>query len=94
MALVAGARIVLTDSRGIQEETTALGIPCLTLRENTERLVTISHGTNRLVGTSPEKIVIEAMHALNGPRVTTLPPRLWGGHAEERIVSHILEECC
>jgi UDP-N-acetylglucosamine 2-epimerase (non-hydrolysing) len=51
MALVAGARLILTDSGGIQEETTALGIPCLTLRENTERPVTISHGTNRLVGT-------------------------------------------
>ncbi|HXX74391.1 MAG TPA: UDP-N-acetylglucosamine 2-epimerase (non-hydrolyzing) [Nitrospiraceae bacterium] len=93
MALVAGAKIILTDSGGIQEETTALGIPCLTLRENTERPVTISHGTNRLVGTSPEKIVTEAMHVLKGPRVVTSPPPLWDGHAAERIVSIILEKC-
>jgi UDP-N-acetylglucosamine 2-epimerase (non-hydrolysing) len=93
MALVAGARLILTDSGGIQEETTALGIPCLTLRENTERPVTISHGTNRLVGTSPEKIVEEAMLVLKGPKVAPSPPPLWDGHAAERIVSIILEQC-
>ncbi|ALA59791.1 non-hydrolyzing UDP-N-acetylglucosamine 2-epimerase [Nitrospira moscoviensis] len=93
MALVAGARLILTDSGGIQEETTALGIPCLTLRENTERPVTISHGTNRLVGTSPEKIVEEAMRVLKGPRVAPSPPPLWDGHAAKRIVSIILERC-
>lgn len=93
MALVAGAKIILTDSGGIQEETTALGIPCLTLRENTERPVTISHGTNRLVGTSPEKIVEEAMRVLKGPLVAPSPPPLWDGHAAERIVSIILERC-
>jgi UDP-N-acetylglucosamine 2-epimerase (non-hydrolysing) len=93
MALVAGARLILTDSGGIQEETTALGIPCLTLRENTERPVTISHGTNRLVGTSPEKIVEEAMRVFKGPRVAPSPPPLWDGHAAERIVSVILEQC-
>ena len=92
MALVAGARLILTDSGGIQEETTALGIPCLTLRENTERPVTISHGTNRLVGTSPEKIMDEAMRALKGPRVAPSPPPLWDGHAAERIVSILLEQ--
>lgn len=92
MALVAGARLILTDSGGIQEETTALGIPCLTLRENTERPVTISHGTNHLVGTSPEKIMDEAMRALKGPRVAPSPPPLWDGHAAERIVSILLEQ--
>jgi UDP-N-acetylglucosamine 2-epimerase (non-hydrolysing) len=93
MALVAGARIILTDSGGIQEETTALGIPCLTLRENTERPVTISHGTNRLVGTSPEKIAEEAVRVLKGPQGVHSPPPLWDGHAAERIVSIILERC-
>jgi UDP-N-acetylglucosamine 2-epimerase (non-hydrolysing) len=93
MALVAGSRIILTDSGGIQEETTALGIPCLTLRENTERPVTISHGTNRLVGTSPDKIVEEAMQVLKGPRVSPSPPPLWDGHAAERIVAILLEQC-
>lgn len=93
MALVSGARIILTDSGGIQEESTALGIPCLTLRENTERPVTISHGTNRLVGTSPEKIVSEAMRVLQGVHVAPSPPPLWDGHASERIVSLILEKC-
>jgi UDP-N-acetylglucosamine 2-epimerase (non-hydrolysing) len=93
MSLVAGAKIILTDSGGIQEETTALSIPCLTLRENTERPVTISHGTNRLVGTSAEKILAEAMRVLKGPRVAPSPPPLWDGHAAERIVSHLLEKC-
>lgn len=91
MALVANARIILTDSGGIQEETTALGIPCLTLRENTERPVTISHGTNRLVGTSPEKIREEARRVLHAPRTVPAPPPLWDGRASERIVAVLLE---
>lgn len=87
MALVAGARLVLTDSGGIQEETTALGIACLTLRENTERPVTVSHGTNRLVGTTPTKIVEQALAVLEVPiGRTTVPPPLWDGRASERIV--------
>jgi UDP-N-acetylglucosamine 2-epimerase (non-hydrolysing) len=93
MALVAGASLIMTDSGGIQEETTALGIPCLTLRENTERPVTISHGTNRLVGTAPDKIVEEAKRVLYGPRLGASPPPLWDGHAAERIVSIIVEQC-
>ncbi len=64
LRLYSGARLVLTDSGGIQEETTALGIPCLTLRENTERPVTVELGTNRVVGTDPERIVAEAEAAL------------------------------
>ncbi len=90
MALVAGARLVLTDSGGIQEETTALGIPCLTIRENTERPVTVTHGTNRLVGTSPDKIVYEAEKVLTSPQPKPSPPPLWDGHASERIVSILL----
>ncbi|MCL6650580.1 MAG: UDP-N-acetyl glucosamine 2-epimerase, partial [Chloroflexi bacterium] len=57
LGLMAGARVVLTDSGGVQEETTALGVPCLTLRESTERPVTVSEGTNRVVGTVPEQIL-------------------------------------
>ncbi|HLM59463.1 MAG TPA: UDP-N-acetylglucosamine 2-epimerase (non-hydrolyzing), partial [Pyrinomonadaceae bacterium] len=64
MRLYSGARIVLTDSGGLQEETTALSIPCLTLRENTERPITISHGTNLLVGTNPERIKETAFEVL------------------------------
>jgi UDP-N-acetylglucosamine 2-epimerase (non-hydrolysing) len=91
MALVAGSRIVLTDSGGIQEETTALGIPCLTLRENTERPVTVTHGTNRLVGTSPARIVEEATKILETPAGPSSPPPLWDGRASERIVKILLE---
>ena len=87
MALVAGARLALTDSGGLQEETTVLGVPCLTLRENTERPVTISHGTNTLVGVSPEKIVKEAARVLDAPQSVSSPPPLWDGAAAQRIVS-------
>jgi UDP-N-acetylglucosamine 2-epimerase (non-hydrolysing) len=87
LALVAGARIVLTDSGGLQEETTALGVPCLTLRENTERPVTVARGTNRIVGTSPDRIVTEAMRVLTGARPTVSRPPMWDGRAAERIVA-------
>jgi UDP-N-acetylglucosamine 2-epimerase (non-hydrolysing) len=94
LRLYSGARLVLTDSGGIQEETTALGIACLTLRENTERPVTIELGTNRVVGTNAEIIVREAEGALarsgaqeERPRV----PPLWDGHAAERILDALLE---
>lgn len=86
LCLQAGARIVLTDSGGIQEETTALGVPCLTLRENTERPITITEGTNRLVGTDPTNIIAAATETLASPP----PPRcpaLWDGHAGERIAA-------
>ena len=92
LRLYSGARLVLTDSGGIQEETTALGIPCLTLRENTERPVTVELGTNRVVGTDPERIVAEAEAALAGdgqkepPRV----PPLWDGRAAGRILDALL----
>jgi UDP-N-acetylglucosamine 2-epimerase (non-hydrolysing) len=92
LALYSSARLVMTDSGGIQEETTALGIPCLTLRENTERPITIEHGTNVLVGTDTALIISEAAKALNGPakRVNHDIP-LWDGHAAERILD-VLEE--
>jgi len=91
MALVAGARIVLTDSGGIQEETTFLNIPCLTLRNNTERPVTVTHGTNRIIGTSPAAIVRESSRVLQSPRPKLPVPPLWDGRAADRILSILLE---
>jgi UDP-N-acetylglucosamine 2-epimerase (non-hydrolysing) len=88
VSLVAGARIVLTDSGGLQEETTALGVPCLTLREQTERPITVTCGSNSIVGTAPDRIVTEAMRVLGAPRPTlSLRPPLWDGHAAARIVA-------
>jgi UDP-N-acetylglucosamine 2-epimerase (non-hydrolysing) len=90
--LSAGARLVLTDSGGIQEETTALGIPCLTLRENTERPITVEMGTNVVVGTDTEKIIGAASAALNGSAKKTLrQPPLWDGHTSERILDALEE---
>jgi UDP-N-acetylglucosamine 2-epimerase (non-hydrolysing) len=93
LRLYSGARLVLTDSGGIQEETTALGIPCLTLRENTERPVTVELGTNRVVGTDPGRIVAEAERALarDGQKGPPRVPPLWDGHAAERILDALLE---
>jgi UDP-N-acetylglucosamine 2-epimerase (non-hydrolysing) len=93
ISLVRGAAIVLTDSGGIQEETTILGVPCLTVRPNTERPITITHGTNRLV--TPEQVVPMAREVLaNGVVFPAEGPPLWDGHAGERIadlVKHWLE---
>jgi UDP-N-acetylglucosamine 2-epimerase (non-hydrolysing) len=80
------ARLVLTDSGGVQEETTVLGVPCLTIRENTERPVTITTGTNTLVGTDPDRILAETRRILEGKGKTGGIPELWDGHASERIV--------
>ena len=84
---------MLTDSGGIQEETTALGIPCLTLRENTERPITVEMGTNIIVGTNTEKITHAAFNALDTPRdqQTTRVPPLWDGHTADRILDALLE---
>ena len=90
MSLVSGASVVLTDSGGIQEETSVLGIPCLTLRENTERPITLSQGTNRLVGTDPDA-VDEAMDDLGSLRGRGVPP-LWDGRAGERIAQVLADE--
>ena len=90
LGLMARARCVLTDSGGIQEETTALGVPCLTLRENTERPATIHEGTNRLVGTDPARIEAGFDAVLNGDTPTNRRPPLWDGHAARRIVDVLL----
>jgi UDP-N-acetylglucosamine 2-epimerase (non-hydrolysing) len=91
LCLLSKAALVLTDSGGIQEETTALGVPCLTLRENTERPITISQGTNLLVGTDPAKIVAAAKSALSGTGKPSRIPPLWDGQAAPRIVNILLE---
>lgn len=90
LCLLSKATLALTDSGGIQEETTALGVPCLTLRENTERPVTVSQGTNVLVGTNPYKIVAATEQILRGDGKKGLPPALWDGHTAERIVGILL----
>jgi UDP-N-acetylglucosamine 2-epimerase (non-hydrolysing) len=83
---MARARLVLTDSGGIQEETTALGIPCLTLRQNTERPVTVTHGTNRLVGTDRAEIRQCVDRILRGEWPSGRSVPLWDGRASSRIV--------
>src|SRR5579871_1583559 len=87
LCLMDSSAMMITDSGGVQEETTYLGIPCLTYRDNTERPVTITNGTNRLIGTSPAELVIAAKKALSEKhRNGHVPPPLWDGHAAERIV--------
>lgn len=91
LGLLAKARLVLTDSGGLQEETTALGVPCITLRENTERPITVSQGTNTIVGTDIARIraAVEETLASGGKRGRV--PELWDGHAAERIRQVILD---
>jgi UDP-N-acetylglucosamine 2-epimerase (non-hydrolysing) len=85
------AALVLTDSGGLQEETTGLGVPCLTLRENTERPVTVDEGTNRVVGTDPDRIVTAAWSILDRPAgERTRCPALWDGKASVRIIERLL----
>lgn len=89
--LYSNSRLMLTDSGGVQEETTVLGIPCLTLRQNTERPITVIEGTNRVVGSDPETIKREALAALERPSPPARAPELWDGHAAARIVDAIEE---
>ncbi len=92
LSLYSSAGLVLTDSGGLQEETTSLGIPCLTLRENTERPITVEMGTNVVVGTDTKKIVTAAKASLNGAaRKIGQQPPLWDGHTAERILEALLE---
>lgn len=92
LALMTHARLVMTDSGGVQEETTALGVPCMTLRTSTERPVTCELGTNILVAPEPEKIR-QALHDFftTPPKQASVPP-LWDGHAAERIARIVIEQ--
>jgi UDP-N-acetylglucosamine 2-epimerase (non-hydrolysing) len=87
--LTSQAKMVLTDSGGLQEETTILGVPCLTLRHNTERPVTISHGTNIMTGPDRQRILDGFLRVRSGDWKPSGPPELWDGHAAERIVEVI-----
>lgn len=89
--LMLNAKFVLTDSGGIQEETTVLGIPCLTLRKNTERPITLTQGTNTLVGTDPNTIIQEANKIIAGKYKKGKVIKLWDGKASERIVKILSE---
>ena len=89
IGLLASARVVLTDSGGIQEETTVLGVPCLTLRTSTERPVTVDHGTNHLVGVQSEAIV-NAWHKVKASAPAPRMPSYWDGQAARRIVEIVL----
>jgi UDP-N-acetylglucosamine 2-epimerase (non-hydrolysing) len=91
LSLMASARFVLTDSGGIQEETTVLGIPCLTLRDTTERPITISEGTNTLVWNDTEKIIQEAFKILNGKAKKAQIPAHWDGKTAKRVVKILSE---
>ena len=89
LGMMKDARLVLTDSGGIQEETTALGVPCVTLRENTERPITVEQGTNTIVGTDPQAIHACVADILRTGGKSGCIPELWDGQAAERIVETI-----
>jgi UDP-N-acetylglucosamine 2-epimerase (non-hydrolysing) len=94
LQVLSGARLVLTDSGGIQEETTVLGIPCVTLRENTERPITVELGTNTIAGTNPANIIKAALGALDNPAKTAAPrvPPLWDGRTADRVLDALIEK--
>lgn len=91
LSLTKDAKVVLTDSGGLQEESSALGIPCITIRENTERPVTVSLGTNQVIGTKPENIIkaFESVKDMEKTEAKVIP--LWEGKASERIIVYIAE---
>jgi UDP-N-acetylglucosamine 2-epimerase (non-hydrolysing) len=92
LALQRDAIAVITDSGGVQEETTYLGVPCLTLRASTERPVTVSVGTNKLIGTDPARLATEVAAILDGDAKRGAIPPLWDGHAGERIVDVLVSQ--
>jgi len=92
LKLMADSLLVLTDSGGIQEETTILGVPCLTLRDNTERPVTLTEGTNRLVGMDPDKVTAAYRAIRESPPSNSRRPEKWDGRAAERIVEIIADQ--
>jgi UDP-N-acetylglucosamine 2-epimerase (non-hydrolysing) len=92
LKLMAYARVVLTDSGGIQEETTILKVACITLRENTERPITCQIGSNRLVGTASQKILTAYREVMSGKGCPPGIPPFWDGKAAERIVTILAEK--
>jgi UDP-N-acetylglucosamine 2-epimerase (non-hydrolysing) len=92
LGLMRFARLVLTDSGGIQEETTVLGVPCLTLRDNTERPITVEQGTNEVIGSDPPDLPRVIRKVLANPKQPKQAPDLWDGHAAERIVAILVQE--
>ena len=92
LALTSRAKVVVTDSGGLQEESTALGVPCLTMRENTERPVTVEIGTNRLIGSDPQKLAAGFASVLDGTYKTGGVPQFWDGRAAERIAELLAAE--
>ena len=89
LGLMSASTLVMTDSGGMQEETTALAVPCLTMRDNTERPITVDQGTNTLVGRDRDAILrlVDEILATGGKRGRV--PELWDGHAAERIAAHL-----
>jgi UDP-N-acetylglucosamine 2-epimerase (non-hydrolysing) len=90
LGLQTRATLVIPDPGGLQEETTYLGVPCLTVRENTGRPVTTTLGTNILVGRSPERLPSEVDRVLRSPRTLRTVPPLWDGHAAERVAEAVI----
>ena len=88
---MSNAGVVITDSGGIQEETTVLGVPCITVRDNTERPVTATEGTNVVVGRDPKAMLGEAFAALDGRGKSGALPELWDGNASQRIVDILVK---
>ena len=89
--LVKHAKCVITDSGGITEEATVMGVPCMTLRNNTERPETISHGTNELIGTDPQKLIPALKTLFDGNWKKGSVPHLWDGKTAIRIVNHLFD---
>jgi UDP-N-acetylglucosamine 2-epimerase (non-hydrolysing) len=91
LGLMVGAAVVLTDSGGMQEETTALSVPCLTMRENTERPITVEQGTNTLVGRDTDRMLgaVDELLSTGGKRGRV--PELWDGRAAQRIAAHLAQ---
>lgn len=92
LCLTSQAKVIVTDSGGLQEESTALGVPCLTMRENTERPITVELGTSTLIGSSPEKLDEYLQQVIRGEYKRGECPELWDGHAAERIAKIVVEQ--